>query len=242
MLRTNYTRPTSPPMPPTGAAAEAFRGFGAAEQGPALTPVISELLGYITRNVRYPLERASFSTESEMWERRPLSIVLSPKIRPSEAIVSMLNSKSFLECERTALLSTYFLLLRKIGPRRFDQTVKDLKIVANFNFTKIPQNLKAHQEFVHLRSFDEVKIGDWLYIENSEKYRDIHPGGAASGEHVICSSVLPLTFIGLLHKTEPLSYEAWLDMLLKMSPGIKISEMKGVLKRDGMIIAKRLKD
>jgi len=203
----------------------------------SIGPAMRHITRLVQKNFKYP-HNYKFTTTSKHWQSYGFGI--KSKGKPSASIKSLMRSENKFDCERTALSICLYNILKQIGDNDFDSKIKgELRITAQGNFQSVQIALRNMIEVCYLNDFSEIVVGDWLYFENSPSYLENNRGGYASGEHVICSSVKPLRFIGLLDKSLPLTYEEWLNVLYSNSEGIDFKDIKGVYKHDGKIVVKR---
>ena len=86
----------------------------------------------------------------------------------------------------------------------------------------------------------EIKIGDWLYIQNTKDYFNKNPNGRFSGEHLICVGKKqnePI-FAGFLNKYVEMNYQGWKKLLLESNNSLQ--DIQGLYENNNKIIVKRI--
>ena len=102
-------------------------------------------------NIRYPeIGRVSYTTDSKAFVSYGMGIKQKDDTQPSTAIQDLMDSKSFLDCERLALTVTYKNALDKLGQTVFNSRVRTIRISTTLPFTNVPQRLKSILEPIRI--------------------------------------------------------------------------------------------
>lgn len=207
-------------------------------------------------NVRYPkFETKSTSDSKGMYRTaaygyRNYGIGAESTTLPSEAITTLIDSKSVFDCERLALTVTYKNALDKLGPTVFNSRVRTIRISTTIPFRQVPERLQGILESIRV-SEDQLEVGDWVYLANPERYRQLCLAkygyvGAYTGEHLIVSGKNPLLFRGHVNVvSEGKTLDEWKRFLHDGIPSKYLVNINAIaLKTDenGLIIARRIKD
>ena len=202
-------------------------------------------------NIRYP-RHANYTTKSKSMISYGIGIKQKPNINPSDAIEDLLDSKSFMDCERLALTVTYKNALDKLGPTVFNNRVRSIRISTTIPFTNVPMRLRPILEPIRV-TINELKVGDWVYLENTPRYSELcalNGGrqGAYAGEHLIVSDTNPLRFRGHINSidyNDGYELDFQIEFMRNGTPfneQVPLSEIKLATDEQGLIIGRRIID
>lgn len=190
----------------------------------------------------YPKEHSMYKTDSPLWQNYGFGIKGKAGQKPDSCILDLFESYAVFDCERTAQAVMLISALEILGSRRFNQAFlnKPIKIRKSQPF-HIEYKRNDVLQLHYLRSEKEIKIGDWLYIENSRNYLKNNPNGRFSGEHVIAVNKKndTMLYTGFLTKYKEMTYQQLKEMLAKAGK-CKITEIQGFTKNKGYILARRI--
>lgn len=190
----------------------------------------------------YPKKQAMYQTSSPLWVNYGFGIKGGPGKSPDSCILDLFESYAVFDCERTAQAVMLISALGLLGTRRFNLAFlnKPIKIRKSQPF-HIEYKRNDVLQLHHLKSEKDIKIGDWLYIENSKNYLKNNPNGRFSGEHVIAVNKKngTMLYTGFLNKYKEMTYLEFKKMLAQAG-NCKISEIQGFTKNKGYILARRI--
>lgn len=203
-------------------------------------------------NIRYPeIGNVRYVTDSKEFDNYGLGIKQKDNdTTPSDAIQDLMDSKSFLDCERLALTVTYQNALDKLGTTAFNSRVRTVRISTTIPFRQVPERLQGILESIRV-SEDQLEVGDWVYLKNTPRYAELcdrdGSRGAYTGEHLIVSDTNPLRFRGHINSIDyndgyPLDW--WQKTLHEGTPfntEVPLSDIQ-LATENGLILARRIKD
>ena len=189
---------------------------------------ISTAVQLSIQNFKYPPKNTKYQTRSKDFISYGLGIKSKPDINRHRAMIDFMHNLALLDCERSVLAIVLFGLAITHGEAKFNELVPEIRITSTLNFSNIPKSAQNSIRLITVSHVDELEIGDWIYVKNHPNYLDHYPDGLASGEHVICTSIKPLLFYGLLDQQER-SIEEWITILHLSEPKLNKKEIQGIL-------------
>jgi hypothetical protein len=202
-------------------------------------------------NVRYPEGQVIYKTDAKGFYNYGTGMQSNSNIDASHAINELLDSQSYMECERFALAVTYKNALDKLGSGVFCSRVSSVRIRRTAPFNQVPQKLQPILQSIRLLNESELKVGDWVFLSNSPQYRDLCLAEygrvrESSGEHLIVSGTNPTLYRGHVDVVEDgLTLDQWKHELHDAIPNnhlVNVNEIGLARDENGLIIARRIKD
>ena len=191
--------------------------------------IIKTAVQLAINNYSYPSKGVKYQTKSKDFISYGLGIKSKPNVNCYNAIQDFMKKPALLDCERSILAIVLFSLAMTYKEPLFNELVKEIRITSSLNFVNIPSQAQNCIKLTRISSVDELQTGDWVYIQNHPDYLSHYSGGAASGEHVICTSMNPLLFYGLLDRQER-TIDEWITILHLSAPALNKNEIPGILR------------